>query len=153
MKIMALFSLINILFLAGLYAGLLKPMLEEQSEISSSKIKLESRFQEHQKSLLNLRQSLANTSPAKKPTLNQLTKTIIKLAKKQHLTIKQVEPISADTTNKQNPGLSIQTSGSYQNSLKFIFTINQLPFLLHWSNITLLRDKEIELTGDIRVNT
>jgi len=149
MKIIILFGITNILFLAGMYVGLLNPILDEQRNITSTKTKLETHLQEHQKSLIVLRKSLENTSLKKKTNINQLTKIIIKLAKKQHLSIKQIEPLSTDNTNQQNTGLSIQTSGSYQNSLKFIFTINQLPFLLHWSNITLLRDKEIELRASI----
>ena len=121
MKIIILFSLINILFLVGMYVGLLNPIFDEQRNITSTKTKLETHLQEHQKSLIVLKKSLENTDLDKKTNINQLTKIIIKLAKKQHLTIKQIEPISADNTSKQNSGLSMQTSGSYQNSLKFIF--------------------------------
>lgn len=151
-KILILFSLLNIVFISGTYALLFRPLCNENSQITLEEIKLNSILEEHEKSVAILSRSLEKTKPNKRPTMNQLTKIILKLAKKQFLNVKQIEPINANNISKQSLGLSIQTSGSYQNSVKFIFDVNQLPFLLHWPTIILSRDKEIELTLVINEN-
>lgn len=152
-KILALFSVINILVFLGFYTGWVKPMMNENQKLGTLTARLSETLLESNTALMTLKQSLNNFRPSKSPSTNQFTKIIIKLAKKQHVSIKQVEPLTSDSLGKKGGGLSIQTSGSYENSVKFIFYVNQLPFLLHWSTISLLRvNKELELTGSITKN-
>lgn len=148
MKVIMVFSLINILLLIGFYLSLLKPIFDENQKITYSQKELTTTLIKNNQSMAALKQSLNDFSVTKLTKINSLTKTIIKLAKKQNLSLKQIEPILADTAGNPAIGLSIQTNGSYQNSLKFIFYVNQLSFLLHWSNITLARvNKDVELSA------
>ena len=146
MTIITGFSLLNSICLLGLSVGLLHPMLAENHKIQQSRRELVSALAKNTQTIATLKQSLQHFNN-NTPSINRLTKKIIQLAKEQQLTIKQIEPLSSDNADTNTIGLAIQTSGSYANTLKFIFSVNQLPFLLHWSTMTLLRTgNDIELT-------
>ena len=147
LKLILIISLINALLFFSGYALLLKPAQQQYKSLRVTE-------QKNRATLTRLKQISQTLStelkqaPKVKPTNNNaLIKTLSRIAKQQQLSIQQAKPLPSE--NK--PGALLVLTGSYQSALIFIYRVNQLPFLLHWSSIVMQKlQHTLEITVHIQ---
>lgn len=150
LKLILITSLINtVIFFSG-YALFIKPAQQHYKMLRIAENKQTSALERLQQISQALAFKLKRVPKLKAFDSNQLIQTLSQIAKQQTLNIQQATPLK---THNEQSGASFVLTGSYQSALIFIYRVNQLPFLLHWSSIVMQKlQNTLEITVHIQKN-
>ena len=146
-KLIIRISLINILCLLGFYWFLIKPVTMQYKKRQAIYTERNTSALQLMQHVQALKKQLKKTNRIERINNNLLFKLLSNLAKQQQLTIRHVGPLNTDNSKNQSSGASLVLTGSYSSALIFISQINQLPYFLNLSFISIIKmQKLIELT-------